>query len=165
MQLTQAEEKRFRVAKARNGRGIFARREFGKGEILFQVVGKKVACDDGDETPETERHNAFRYDVDTFITPAGRLGDYLNHSCEPNAKVVKRERKLFIVAARAITADEEIAIDYSTVTAADDVYEMPCNCGASSCRKVVRRYTRLPAAVGRRYLAAHMIPAYIRRIR
>jgi SET domain-containing protein len=159
--LTRREAHDFAIRKARNGRGIFAKRDFASGEVLFRVIGKLITCDEDDKVDDETRSNTYRYDEDLFLNPAGRLGDFLNHSCDPNAKIVKEGRKLLLVAARFIRKGEEVAMDYSTILAADDMWEMRCRCGARACRKTIRRFVDLPKKLRTAYRASGMVPRYI----
>lgn len=161
MHLTAKEKKDVVIRKSRNGRGVFARREFLPGETVFRVMGKRITCNEDDEMDDRTRANTYRYDADTYISPAGRVGDLLNHSCAPNAKVVRDGAKLLIVAALRIPAGEEVAIDYSTILGADDVWEMRCNCGAKNCRGIIRSFNTLPPTLRKKYRALGMVPAYI----
>lgn len=58
---------------------------------------------------------------------------YVNHSCEANCLGGGFE---FEVAVRDIAVGEQLTDDYGTFGYA---YEMPCSCGAASCRGVIRR--------------------------
>lgn len=55
--------------------------------------------------------------------------NYGNHSCDPNLD--KNH-----VALRDIGAGEELTLDYAQFSTKD--WEMKCNCGAKSCRGIVR---------------------------
>lgn len=149
------------VKKSRNGKGIFAEREFAPGEVLFEVTGRFISGDEDEDISGTDRDNAFRFDEDSYITPGDSIGAFLNHSCEPNAKVVKKDDRLFVVAADAVHKGAEVLIDYSTITAADDTWEMPCNCGNETCRGVVKSFDKLPAALRAAYQKRGMVPEYI----
>src|SRR5882762_1518223 len=96
--LSAKESKTLAVKKSRNGHGVFSKKDFPPNTIIFQVVGRKVTCNEDEPMDEEERANTFRYSKNYYISPKGRLGDMLNHSCEPNAKLVKQSKKLFIVA-------------------------------------------------------------------
>lgn len=124
-------------------------------------MGKRIECNEDDELDDQTRSNTYRYDDELYLSPAGRIGDLLNHSCEPNAKVVKKGARLYIVAASSIRPGEEIAIDYSTILAADDSWEMQCNCGTRHCRKLIRMFDTLPTATKKNYLSRGMVPGYI----
>ena len=165
MHLTTKGKEELCVKKSRNGRGICTRRDFLSGEIIFEVTGTFIACDEDDDVDEETRANTYRYDEDRYISPAGRIGDFLNHSCDPNAKVVKKNKKLFVIAVADIPKGEEVTIDYSTILAADDVWEMKCNCGTKKCRGLIKKFDTLPLAIKKNYLARGMVPSYIRSVR
>jgi uncharacterized protein len=57
---------------------------------------------------------------------------FSNHSCEPNIGV---QGQIVFVAMRDVEAGEELTHDWATTD--DDRYEMACNCGAATCRRVI----------------------------
>lgn len=158
-------EKNLAVQAVRNGRGIVALKAFARGATVCQIKGKVVSAEVvwgywGSDARRGE--NCFRYDADHYLDPEGEIGAYANHSCNPNAGIVKTGRRLLLQAIRPIAAGDEITHDYSTLLGADDVWRMKCNCGEDNCRKVVRSFSRLPAATLRRYRRLGVIPDYIR---
>ena len=66
---------------------------------------------------------------------------------------------LELVALRDIKEGEEISIDYAIIEG-DDLWEMPCSCGAVNCRKVIRSVAHLPEKVFNSYLP--YIPTYFK---
>jgi SET domain len=161
MQLTAAEDRKFMITKSRNGKGIFAKKDFRPNIVLFEVRGVFVTGDEDEEMSEEVRSNTYRYDKNYYISPAGKIGDMLNHSCEPNAKVIKKDKKLFIVSIDALSKGSEVLIDYSTIIAADDTWTMSCNCGAQTCRKVVKQFKKLPKKLQQKYVSERVVPRYI----
>lgn len=149
------------VKKSVNGRGIFAERDFEPEETIFEVTGPLVTGDEDDEMDDTTRSNTFRYDADHYISPAGTIGDFQNHSCEPNAKVVKIGKRLFVAAAEPIRKGDEVLIDYSTIIARDDVWVMDCLCGSGVCRGTIASFDSLPKALQNTYKKSGMVPRYI----
>ena len=160
MNLTVKEKRELVVKKSPNGRGIFARREFAPDETIFEVTGTFITCNEDDDIDEEMRANTYRFDEDRYISPKGRMGDFLNHSCEPNAKVVKKDERLFIIIVAAIAKGAEVVIDYSTITASDDSWEMKCNCGTAACRGTVKKFNSLPPKIRKKYRALGMVPKY-----
>jgi hypothetical protein len=74
---------------------------------------------------------------DLFIGPATmaeREGAmmHLNHSCEPNLGL---QGQIVYVALRDIDPGEELTLDYAMMD--DEAYEMPCRCGANTCRGTI----------------------------
>lgn len=149
------------IAVSRNGRGIFTTREFAAGQTVFEVTGRLITCDEDEDVDDETRSNAYRYDENLYLSPKGRIGDFLNHSCNPNARVVKKGKKLFIEAIKTILPGKEVLIDYSTITAADDTWKMKCNCGSAKCRKNIGSFRSLPKEIKQRYLQKEIVPRYI----
>ncbi len=77
---------------------------------------------------------------------------FLNHSCEPNARIDGRE----LVALRAIAPWEEVTFDYAT-TEYDMAEPFTCGCGTPSCIGRVRGYRWLTEA-RRRAIPVHVAP-------
>lgn len=152
------------VRPVRNGQGIVALKAFRRRAILCEITGRVVTGEEvwryWDIDPRLGE-NCFRYDDDHYIDPDGRIGAYANHSCNPNAGIVKKGRRLLLKAIASIAAGEEISHDYSTLLGADDVWKMRCNCGEPNCRRVVRNVAMLPPATLRRYRRLGIIPDFI----
>ncbi len=56
---------------------------------------------------------------------------YTNHSCRPNARLCIRQGRVEFYALRAITAGEEITVDYGET---HHEGRLACRCGAPGCR-------------------------------
>lgn len=149
------------VRKTRNGLGIFAKSDFQSGDRIFEIKGIFIFGDEDEDIDEKTRDNAFRFDKEKYLSPAGEVGDFLNHSCDPNSAVVKKKNKLFIVAIKDIKGGAEIFIDYSTIIAQDDSWRMKCNCGSKNCRKMIKGFNSLPKNTKNKYLDLKMVPDYI----
>lgn len=152
------------VRPVRNGQGIVALKPFAPGKTVCQIRGRIVTAAAvwryWDSDPR-RGENCFRYDADHYLDPEGEIGAYANHSCHPNAGVIKTSNRLMLKAIRSIAAGDEVTHDYSTLLGADDIWKMKCNCGAPDCRKVVRNVSRLPAGVLASYTALGIIPEFI----
>ncbi len=152
------------VRAVRNGKGIVALKTFAPGATVCRIKGRVVTGEQvwryWDSDPR-RGENCFRYDADHYLDPEGEIGAFANHSCNPNAGIVKTGRRLLLRAIRPIAAGDEVTHDYSTLLGADDIWKMKCNCGEAGCRKVVRNAGRLPAAVLRRYRRLGVIPDFI----
>ncbi len=153
--------KNLSIKKTRNGYGIFAEKDFLKGADVFEIKGKLMTLDEGEEIDEKIRDNAFRFSKDEYISPQGEIGDFLNHSCNPNSGIVKRGDKLWLIAIRNIRQGEEITLDYSTITADDDIWEMNCNCGEKECRSIIKNFETLSEELKEKYLKLKVVPGYI----
>jgi SET domain-containing protein len=149
------------VKKSRIGKGLFATRRFTRGEMVLPIIGRIVHWKELYRRGGTFQNNTFRFDAEHYLSPRGEIGEFINHSCEPSARVTKRKDRLYLVAISTIRPGEEIFFDYSTNLAADDIWTMKCRCGALSCRKIIRAYTKLPSKLRQYYLKRGIIPRYI----
>lgn len=118
------------------GRGVFARRRFGPGEVIVPYAPKQRRLDAGDAEAIaaadsklsllSERHWVI---VPDTSVPGGWL---CNHSCQPNAAIYS-DREGRIQCMRPIAPGQEITIFYGWVTENEPARD-PCHCGAGSCR-------------------------------
>lgn len=152
------------VHPVRNGLGIVALKPYAAGATVCTVRGRIVSAATVWRYWKTDPRrgaNCFRYDADHYLDPEGEIGAWANHSCDPNAGVIKTPTRLLLRAIRPIAAGEEVTHDYSTLLGADDVWTMKCNCGSRRCRKVVRNIARLPARLRSAYRELGIIPQFI----
>lgn len=152
------------VQPVRNGLGLVALRPIAAGEVICRVRGRIVTAAKVWGYWKRDRRrgeNCFRFDADHYLDPEGEIGAYANHGCNPNARIVRGPRALWLHALRPIRRGEEVIHDYSTLLGADDVWTMRCNCGARQCRGVVANAGRLPAAVLRDYRSRDAVPRFI----
>lgn len=155
------------VKPVRNGRGIVALKPFRAGALIHEINGKIITVPTLWRYWETEprlAENCFRYSAERYLNPEGDIGQYANHSCDPNSGVVKQGRRLLLIAIADIARGDEITHDYSPLLGTDDVWRMRCNCGAATCRGWVRNVCSLPAPVMTRYRQLGLIPDFIRRM-
>lgn len=153
--------KNLRVEKSKNGYGIFAKKDFLKGEKVFEIKGELMTLNEDEVVDKKNRDNAFRFSKDEYISPQGEIGDFLNHSCAPNSGIIKMGNKLLLVAVRNIKRGEEITMDYSTIIAEDDIWEMNCHCGEKNCRSIIRNFGALNKELKEKYLNLGIVPDYI----
>ena len=160
-QLSNTEKNNVAIAPSRTGDGVFAVRDFIAGETVLTLRGRLITCYEDDDIDEETRANTIRYDEEYYLSPGKTPGNYFNHSCGPNTKIVKKGKKLSVVAIVPIKKGREITFDYSTTLAHDDVWTMQCRCGAPSCRKVVKSFQKLSKKLQSAYRALEIVPEYI----
>lgn len=152
------------VRPVRNGMGLVTLRSLAAGSVICQVRGRIVTAATVWSYWKRDRRrgeNCFRFDADHYLDPEGEIGAWANHSCNPNARIVRGPTALWLYALRRIRRGEEVTHDYSTLLGADDVWTMRCNCGERRCRGLVTNVSRLPAAVLRDYRRREAIPRFI----
>jgi SET domain-containing protein len=140
----------------RKGKGVFAVRDFRKGEFIFRRRhGRIVTRSEVRHLSRADRRHLCELDRDrsAVLLPPGC---FLNHSCEPNA--MRSGVKVF--AWHPIRRGDEITIDYRLN--AYDGKRSSCACGSARCTgTVIGDFFSLDDATQRRYL--RFAPAFIRR--
>jgi uncharacterized protein len=126
------------------GRGLFAKVDFKKGDIIFTLQGVlkkgKYPWYVGDRWIQIEKYQ--------WVAPfRSNPGYYINHSCNPNSGI---KDSVKIVAMKNIRRGEEVTYDYSTSESENGWY-LICHCKNKNCRRIIRSYEFLSAEVKLRY--------------
>ncbi|KAK1399882.1 Histone-lysine N-methyltransferase ASHR3 [Heracleum sosnowskyi] len=138
-------EKRIKVVKTEVcGWGIEAAESINKGDFIIEYVGEVISdaeCKDRLSYLEyMGAKNFYMCKVQTDFTIdstfKGNTARFLNHSCDPNCNLEKRqldgETRLGIFASRTIQAGEPLTYDYRYDQFGPD--QVKCQCGASNCQ-------------------------------
>ena len=131
----------------KKGKGVFALRDFNKGETILRYKKSKVFRDS--EAPKVWK-GKFRY-LDRVgkssymvMQPPER---FINHSCSPNVYI----KNWKIIAMKSIKKGEELVFDYSINN--DFPVTFRCKCGSKSCRGLYSQsFFKLPKALQKKYL-------------
>ncbi len=120
-----------------HGKGLVAIEPIPKGEIVCVKGGYIFHRETLRGMPGWYRSAEVPIADGLFIGPIQeeeREGSMIfsNHSCEPNIGV---QGQIIFVAMRDIETGEELTHDWATTD--DDDYEMACECGAVTCRKII----------------------------
>ncbi|MAG60345.1 hypothetical protein CL619_01020 [archaeon] len=113
------------------GKGLFANRKFKKGELVIKWnLNIILTKEEVKKISENERRYVYPL-KDKFLLqqPPAR---YVNHSCDPNTKVVDDSSD---VALRDIEKGEEITSDYSDSFVPGE--SMGCKCGSKNCKSII----------------------------
>jgi SET domain-containing protein len=120
------------------GIGVFAAASIRRHQFVARCVGRVVTS-----AELSPNHSALQVGADLWIASRGdALDDWINHSCEPNIGFVTGEPAFY--ALRDISPGEELSWDYST-SLTEPGWELPCACGAASCRRVAKPFPMLSA--------------------
>lgn len=147
------------------GNGLFASADIAVGTVISRLGGRLVSSVELGQVISLAKRsasyvNSISVDDDChLVLPPHCDNGIANHSCDPNLWWVDA---FTLAARRDIAAGEELTSDYATATAVDG-YAMPCACGSSLCRGVVRGTDWLRADLQERY-DDHWIPLLRRRI-
>lgn len=116
------------------GRGLVAAAPVFRGETLVIFGGSVVRYVEVMALPEDERRLVVQVDEDAFLWSAKEgPGDWLNHSCAPNAGL---QGQIVVVAMRDILVGEAVCYDYA-MSDGCSYDEFVCHCGAPECRGFV----------------------------
>ncbi|WP_147264091.1 GNAT family N-acetyltransferase [Desertihabitans brevis] len=145
------------------GRGLFAREPVAVGVRVARFGGRLV--DDAELralfASSSTYIDTISIDRDLNLVLPGRSDNgYGNHSCDPN---LWWEPGLWLTARRRIAVDEEVTVDYGTITDDPD-FSMPCSCGSHLCRGTVTGRDWAVPALQRRY-GHHWIPGLLKKRR
>ena len=114
-----------------SGNGIYSLEPIKKGELVAVFGGVVYEWDAFIHLPELERSLCIQVEDRHFLVPRPiGEGDYVNHSCNPNAGL---SGQIGLVAMRDIKVGEEVCFDYAmSDTMPYDEFE--CGCGQPNCR-------------------------------
>lgn len=141
-----------------HGTGIHAAENIKKGDKIQFIKGEKVK-----KLPKTKDESLsiptwFGVSRQVWLNPSKTLFRYLNHSCSPNVAIVGTKT---LMAMQDLKKGDEITIDYS-MTDADPLWEMACECEAKDCRKTIRSIHFVPLEVFKRHMPH--IPKYFQHV-
>ncbi|MGQ0535783.1 MAG: SET domain-containing protein [Methanobacteriota archaeon] len=123
-----------------HGRGLFAAAVINRRAFIAEYVGRRVSKTQGDRIARRQERLGmiFVFDVAPGIDIDGdvpqNIARFANHSCDPNAEIQIRRRRVFLEARRKIRGGEEITYDYECDL---DDRPLPCLCGSPRCRRLV----------------------------
>jgi hypothetical protein len=116
------------------GRGVFALRDFKKGDIVIKGIVEKVIESRGE-------HTFTIHGVNVVLAGPACL---VNHSCDPNCMHVFNDSGTFdFIARRYIAAGEQITHDTSAYEYRVEHFSQKCLCGSESCRGEVKGWKDL----------------------
>jgi SET domain-containing protein len=110
-----------------SGRGIFANRNFSKGEIVLKWNPKLIKKSDVGKLSKKEITFVEKIGNRYYIMqPPER---FMNHSCEFNT-ITKNKSDIAI---KNIKKGEEITSNYS-----NGIESFRCKCGSKKCKKIIK---------------------------
>lgn len=125
------DERRVKIETNEYGMGTIAARDINTGELILRIKGIVV--------PAADRYT-IQINDETHIFPDEDAGRYLNHSCDPNARIDFSEWML--LAARPIRAGDEVTFNYLT-SEWDMAEPFTCGCRADRCYRHISGFRNL----------------------
>lgn len=129
--MTDAQRKKFQIKKTPYGFGLFAKKDFKRGEYLLDYSGKKITKEEG--AKQKSGRYLMHYDRNFLIDGKGHenLGRYLNHACKPNCTMFMEGKRIKFYTKKNIQVGEELTFDYGKEYF--DEYIKPVGCKCNSC--------------------------------
>jgi len=118
-------------------RGLFASQDINEGRLIIEYVGERISKNEAEKRELKNDEDGVTYifylNDDCFIDGkyGGNESIYVNHSCDPNCKVVRRNDRIYFYSKRYINKGEELTVDYSYDK---DSKKEICRCGSPKCR-------------------------------
>ena len=115
--------------------GVFAERDFNKGEYIIEYKGKKLLNSKVD-VDESRGNHRYIIELNKKWCLDGNIKDnpakFINHSCLPNSYYLTTGRRVLIFSLKKIRKGEEI-----TVTYGKEYYDefLKGVCGCPKCSK------------------------------
>jgi len=113
-----------------HGKGVFANRDFKKGEIILKWKPKILKESEIQKLSARERHYIYKDKKGKYFLMRAPE-KYVNHSCEANTKV----KNNCDVVIKHIRKGEEITSDYDTEVS---FISFICKCGSKRCRGTIK---------------------------
>jgi uncharacterized protein len=105
--------KDFIVKRSSAGLGLFAGRDFRRGDLVIEYTGEKIT-----DAEAQRRGGRYLFELNNKWTLDGKgrtnTARYINHSCQSNCRpeLTDDETQILIYAKRPIKAGEEFTYDY-----------------------------------------------------
>jgi len=127
--LTTMKNENVQTKKSQSGMGLFAARDFKKGEIIIEYTGEKIT-----EEEANRRGGRYLFELNDEWTIDGKgranLARYINHGCKPNCypELDDEEEHIFIYAKKNIKVGEELTYNYGKLYFDDLIGKDKCTC-------------------------------------
>lgn len=122
-----------KVKKGSHGLGLFALRDFKKGEFIIEYTGEKITQEEANR-----RGGQYLFELNSKwnIDGKGRenTARYINHSCKPNCEVEIKKGRILIEAKRKIEKGEELSYDYGKEFFDEHIKPKKCRCVKCSAK-------------------------------
>ncbi len=118
--------------------GVYAGENIPARRKVIEYTGERISRKETRRRSDEQNRLIYLFTLDNYWTLDGAVGgsgaEYINHSCDPNIVTIVTKGHILYMAKRAIRKGEELTVDYHF---SKDIEEVPCSCGASTCRGTI----------------------------
>ena len=124
------------VKRSSAGLGLFANKQYKKGDEIIEYVGETITTDEGNR-----RGGKYLFELNDKWMLDGKsrsnIARYANHSCRPNAspELSQDETQVKIFAKKTITRGAEITINYGPAYFKLVIQPVGCRCEKCATKK------------------------------
>lgn len=145
---------RLAVRRTKIGKGVFANKNFKKGDIIIYMDYRKnkyiVKKEDIPKLSLRDSNHLCYLGRRQYVIDYSPLA-MVNHSCNPNSYIRYQNIKIrYLISLREIKKGEEIVCDYVIDTFGN--WKMKCYCKSKNCRRMIYSdYFKLPKNIQEKY--------------
>jgi len=120
--------------------GLFVDEDIPSNLLIIEYKGQRISqiAADVREILYAQKGISHLFNVDDKIVidggVDGNLARFINHSCNPNCKIIIKDKRVFIYSKKFIQKGEELNFDYNYNKNTVREY---CNCGSKNCRRFI----------------------------
>ncbi|HET9641596.1 MAG TPA: SET domain-containing protein [Candidatus Paceibacterota bacterium] len=127
-----------RVGRSSAGLGLFATRDYKKGERVIEYVGRVIPKEE-----EYTSRSKYLFEVNKRKTIDGQartnIARYINHSCRPNCEPEIVRGHVYIDTIRPVRAGDEFTYDYGEEYFEEHIRPKGCRCPVHTAGSKRRR--------------------------
>lgn len=107
-------------------KGVFALKKIPSNLIFYSIPVNGVI-------KSNPKNNRFARLANNFYVNDPFVLNFVNHSCEPNSRIVIASKGFFLESLKMINVGEEITVDYTLTEEMGELTQ--CNCKSEKCRR------------------------------
>ena len=151
---------------SKKGKGVFATKMIKEKERILTVnlTKKKIYyIKDFSKISKKDRNHLDPIGNKKYVVDYSAFS-YVNHSCNPNAYVKEKNRKIrLLIALKDINKKEEITYDYTITADPTEHWKEKCYCNDPTCRKLIDvNYYNLSKELQQKYW--NLLPIWKKRL-
>ncbi|HEU5021261.1 MAG TPA: SET domain-containing protein-lysine N-methyltransferase [Bryobacteraceae bacterium] len=118
--------------------GVYAGEDIPARRKVIEYTGERISRRETRRRSDAQDKMIYLFTLDNYWTIDGAVGgsgaEFINHCCDPNIVTEIRKGHILYMSRRPIRRGEELTVDYHF---GKDIEEVPCHCGAKTCRGTI----------------------------